>query len=185
MEQHELEQVTEQFEREVRRRFPDASFERIEVLQHGASPEIEPGELLGRVVIEAPEGGREERERFLHAFHDKHRATIRELRHDLGTLPGTSTLEFVLAGSGNDQRGPGIRLRRDQGRPDGTGGQLTPVMARLGAEELDTVDTLITAGVAANRAEAIRWALARIRERPAFDELRRHAREIEDLKSQF
>jgi len=37
----------------------------------------------------------------------------------------------------------------------------------------------------ANRAQAVRWALARIRERPAYAQLRERAREIEDLKSQF
>ena len=42
---------------------------------------------------------------------------------------------------------------------------LVPVMARLGQADLETVDTLITAGIAANRAEAVRWALAGIRER--------------------
>jgi hypothetical protein len=47
------------------------------------------------------------------------------------------------------------------------------------------VDTLITAGIAANRADAVRWALARIRERPAYARLRERAREIEELKAQF
>jgi len=58
-------------------------------------------------------------------------------------------------------------------------------MVRLRTEELDTVDTLITAGIAGNRAEAVRWALARIRERPAFEQLREHTREIERLKTDF
>jgi len=47
------------------------------------------------------------------------------------------------------------------------------------------VDTLITAGVAASRAEAVRWALARIRERPAYAQLREHAQQIQELKAQF
>ena len=50
---------------------------------------------------------------------------------------------------------------------------------------LDTLDTLITAGIAPSRAEAVRWALTRIRERPAFEQLRNRAREIEELKAQF
>lgn len=58
-------------------------------------------------------------------------------------------------------------------------------MARLGPADLETVDTLITAGIAANLAEAVRWALARIRERPAYTRLRARAREIEELKAQF
>ncbi len=58
-------------------------------------------------------------------------------------------------------------------------------MARLGVDDLQTLDTLITAGIASSRAEAVRWALARIRERPAYEQLRAHTREIEELKAQF
>jgi hypothetical protein len=47
------------------------------------------------------------------------------------------------------------------------------------------VDTLISAGIAANRAEAVRWALARIGERPAYAQLREHTRDIERLKTEF
>ncbi len=65
------------------------------------------------------------------------------------------------------------------------GGPLTPVMARLAAVDLETLDTLITAGIAPTRAEAVRWALARIRERPAYERLREHTRELDQLKSQF
>ena len=52
-------------------------------------------------------------------------------------------------------------------------------------EDLETLDTLITVGIASSRAEAVRWALARIRERPAYAELRTHTRQIEELKAQF
>ena len=62
---------------------------------------------------------------------------------------------------------------------------LVPIMARLGPADLETVDTLIAAGVAGSRAEAVRWALARIRERPAYERLREHARQIQELKAQF
>jgi Arc/MetJ-type ribon-helix-helix transcriptional regulator len=58
-------------------------------------------------------------------------------------------------------------------------------MARLAPTDLETLDTLITAGIATNRADAVRWALARIRERPAYEQLRARAREIEELKAQF
>jgi Arc/MetJ-type ribon-helix-helix transcriptional regulator len=47
------------------------------------------------------------------------------------------------------------------------------------------VDTLITAGIANSRAEAIRWALTRISERPAYTQLREHARDIERLKTEL
>lgn len=62
---------------------------------------------------------------------------------------------------------------------------LTPVMARLRPVDLETLDALITAGIVANRAEGLRWALARIRVRPTFGQLRDRAREIERLKTEF
>ena len=49
--------------------------------------------------------------------------------------------------------------------------------ALLGPVDLATLDTLITAGIAASRAEAVRWALARIREQPAYARLSGRARE--------
>jgi Arc/MetJ-type ribon-helix-helix transcriptional regulator len=82
-----------------------------------------------------------------------------------------------------------VLLDRDPGRRSQEGGtaanDLTPVMARLGSADLEIVDTLISAGIAPNRAEAIRWALARISERPAYARLRERTREIERLKSEF
>jgi hypothetical protein len=97
--------------------------------------------------------------------------------------------EFVVAGDGYPDEIPGPRTRISQAEPDVVRGRaeapLVPIMARLGPAELETVDTLITAGIAASRAEAVRWALARIRERPAYALLREHAREIEALKAEF
>jgi Arc/MetJ-type ribon-helix-helix transcriptional regulator len=61
----------------------------------------------------------------------------------------------------------------------------TPVMVRLTATQLETVDTLITVGIASSRAEAIRWALTRIRAWPAYAELLSRAREIERLRAEF
>jgi hypothetical protein len=59
--------------------------------------------------------------------------------------------------------------------------EFTHVMVRLRTAELDIVDTLIAAGVA----EAIRWALTRISERPTYEQLREHTRDIERLKNEF
>ena len=78
--------------------------------------------------------------------------------------------DAMLAADGNGQA------------PDGG---FTPVMVRLPGAELETVDTLIAAGVASSRADAIRWALARIRARPAYEQLRRHALEIQRLQAGF
>jgi hypothetical protein len=41
------------------------------------------------------------------------------------------------------------------------------------------------AGVAASRSEALRWAVSRIRENPAYVQLRERVHEINELKAQF
>jgi Arc/MetJ-type ribon-helix-helix transcriptional regulator len=66
-----------------------------------------------------------------------------------------------------------------------TESDITHVMARLKTAELDIVDTLINAGIANSRAEAIRWALTRNSERPAYAQLRKHTLDIERLKTEF
>ena len=60
-----------------------------------------------------------------------------------------------------------------------------PELARLGPAGLETLDTLIMAGTAATRAEAIRWALDRIRERPAYQRLRELRSEADKLRNEF
>jgi hypothetical protein len=62
---------------------------------------------------------------------------------------------------------------------------LTPVAALLGPVDLATLDTLITAGIAASRAEAAGWVLARIRERPAYARLEERARDLDELNAHF
>ena len=54
-----------------------------------------------------------------------------------------------------------IQALDDEHGPDHRG---IAVTVRLEAAELETADRLITAGVAASRAEALRWALSRVRE---------------------
>jgi hypothetical protein len=80
-------------------------------------------------------------------------------------------------------RGGMIQALDDEHMP--AGGDITHVMVRLKAAELEIVDTLITAGIANSRAEAIRWALTRISERPAYAQLHEHTRDIERLKTEF
>jgi hypothetical protein len=197
MEQAELGRAREKLEAEVRRRFEGAAFEKIELLQYGDDPEIEPGGLLVRVTVAMPEGSdsakRKDRERALDSFHDRYREVIHEFGDELRGRAGLATLEFGLAGEAADEDGPGkrhgphIKLKMGRGPgPFGGGDQpLTPVMARVGPEELETLDTLIAVGIAGSRSEAVRWALARIRERPAYEQIRARSREIEELKAQF
>ncbi len=54
-----------------------------------------------------------------------------------------------------------------------------------GGGTLATVDTLITAGIGNSRAEVLRWAVGRIRERPAYAQLQERVHEIDELKAQF
>jgi hypothetical protein len=187
MDEAALQRLTKQFRELVRERLAGAPVRQVALLQYGDEPEIEPGQLLARVLIDAP-AGRQERKDALHAFHDAHREAMQELRRDLGRLGEVGLLEFA-AGDPADGRDGCPRIRLFAGpaapAPAATNGALVPVMARLGPADLETVDTLITAGIAANRAEAVRWALARIRERPAYAQLRQRAREIEELKAQF
>ena len=189
MEEAELDRIRQQFDQLVREHMPGAPIERVEVLQYGDDPEIEPGQLLARVVVTAPDE-EPERLRAFESFHDERRAAFRELRHELDKLPVRVILQFMAGGARSAADcGPKIQLLHARGGPGSGSGpegpSLTPVMARLGAEDLETLDTLIAAGIATSRAEAVRWALARIRERPAFDQLRARTREIEQLKSQF
>jgi hypothetical protein len=184
MEAAELARIREQFTQKVNERFPGAPIERIEVLQYGDEPEIEPGQLLARVIIETPDDEPERGQAFA-AFHDGHREALHELRNELDRLPTRVTLQFTTGAAEPGKGKPVIQLGPGPAGPGGGGPGLTPVMARLGQEDLETLDTLITVGIASSRAEAVRWALARIRERPAFEQLRTHTREIEALKSQF
>ena len=73
----------------------------------------------------------------------------------------------VIHEDDNGQRTAGNVRFVEDGR-EAVDGEFTHVMVRLKTPELEIVDTLIAAGIANNRAEAIRWALTRIRERPAY-----------------
>ena len=174
MDQAAIDHIEQQIDGEVKKRFPGA-VRRVAVLQYGDDPVIEPGDLLVRVIIEAPEE-HEGQQEALQAFEKAHGPALKHFRHDLSAqLPEVGRLEFRTSDTGD-----GPRLVLGDGRARGSlearaldGGELTPVMARLGPADLETLDALITAGIAASRAEAVRWALARIRERPAYAQLRR------------
>jgi hypothetical protein len=185
LEREELLQLQRQLERRVREHFPGAPIQRVALFQHEDEPQVEPSALLGRVYLEVP-ADPAERERTLEVFHDTYRQAVHDLRDVLDVFPEAGTLEFVVSdGGGGHEPEPVFRLASLRRDPEPTATTLVPVMARLGPAELETVDTLITAGIAANRAEAIRWALTRIRERPAYRQLQEHVRDIAELKDQF
>jgi len=170
---------TELIEQEVRGRFPEGALAGVAVLQYGDDPAVEPGQIVVQVTVESadePEGDEDPME----AFRRANQGIIRQIQRDIPQRWPQATL-FKLTTSQSQGRKFMLRLPA----PDEQPGDLTPVMARLGPADLETLDTLITAGIAANRAQAVRWALARIRERPAYAQLRERAQEMEDLKSQF
>ena len=164
-------------EQEVRGHFPEGTVDSVAVLQYGDDPAVEPGQAVVQVTVAAePEGG----EGQLETFHRANRDAIQDLHRDIcRRWPQATRFKFVTSD------GEGRKFMWRAPVPDEPPGDLTPVMARLGPADLETLDTLITAGFAANRAQAVRWALARIRERPGDAELRERAKEIESLKSQF
>lgn len=187
MDEAAINQLAGQVDEEVKKRFPDA-VQGVEVLQYGDDPVIEPGELMVRVTIPAA-AGEEGQEQAFQAFEAAHGAAVKKFRRDLSAqLPEVGRLEFrASSDTGHGPRmvlggGPrgSLEARAMEGR-----GELTAVMTRLGQVDLETLDALITAGIAGSRAEAVRWALARIRERPAYAQLRERAREIERLKTEF
>ena len=188
----------ERFEHEVRTRLDGAPIARVELEQIGDAPD-EPAELLGKIFIALPEDAdpadTAARRQAFTAFRRRNRAALAGLQKALGaTSVGGGLYDHSSPDSTpasdrgpvlhmNIKVSPDVPLGPD---PVPSGDQtLTAVMARLGAEDLETLDTLIAVGIASSRAEAVRWALARIRERPAYDQIRAHSQEIEKLKSQF
>jgi len=191
MEQAEVERARSRVLEAAREFIPEGAVREVALLQYGDDPAVEPGQLVVRVVL--PEGDAEEAtgggERAgadqdpLAAFRHEHGAALEQFRDVISReLPYVGFIEFIHD-AGPEHRG---RMRWRLGPPPGERpGDFTPVMARLAPTDLQTLDTLITTGIAANRADAVRWALARIRERPAYAELRERARQIEELKGQF
>ncbi len=186
MEKEALERVQQMLDENVKARFPDGVIEEVRLLQYGDDPVVEPGQIAVRVIAAAG-ADEEDRHRVARKFEGAVRQQLEQLREDMGdTLPQASRIEIQI---GNDLNGPRFFMGRPG--PSSTekgpliGADLTPVMARLGPVDLETLDTLISAGIAGSRADAVRWALARIRERPAYAQLRAKSAEIEVLKSQF
>ena len=171
--------TTELIEQEVRGHFPEGVVDSVAVLQYGDDPAVEPGQVVVQVTV-ASTAEAEGDEDPLGAFHRVQGDALRQLQLDISARwPQANRFKFVTG------QGDGHKFMWRAPVPDEPPGELTPVMARLGPADLETLDTLITAGFAANRAQAVRWALARIRERPAYAQLLDRVREIDEIKAQF
>ena len=161
---------------------------RVELLEHDDAPNIEPGQPMARLVFKDPA------DRLQDPHLDPRKAArtfklavgpgLNQFREYLSERwPEIRYIEVVQEDDSGHRTGGNIRFAED-GR-EAADGEFTHVMVRLKTAELDIVDTLIAAGIASNRAEAIRWALTRIPERPAYEQLRKHTRDIERLKNEF
>jgi len=93
--------------------------------------------------------------------------------------------EIILPEQPGERKHPVISMSVGPLDRTAPGRNLTPVMARLDPRDLEVLDALITAGIVPNRAEGVRWALTRIRERPAYTQLREHIGKIDELKAQL
>ncbi len=183
------EAVAGRIEEQVRSVFPEGAIARVQVQGYGDDPEVEPGETAIRVFIDRagrPEGEEADKET-LHAFVEPNRAVIKDLRDKLPRSIGW--VEFRADRTAR-RGGPMLKIRiggrgERAATPDEMSEEFTSVMTRLGPADLATVDTLITAGIANSRAEAMRWALGRIRENPAYAQLQERVHEISELKAQF
>ena len=177
-------------EKELRSVFPEDAIARVQVLEYGDDPQVEPGDTAIRVFIsrsDRPEG-EEADEEIVKAFEEANHALIKKVREKLPRFIGW--VEFRADGPGDaaGRHGPILKIGGRGGRAgtfDEVSEELTPVMTRLGPTDLATVDTLITAGIANSRAEVLRWAVGRIREHPAYAQLQDRVREISELKAQF
>jgi hypothetical protein len=181
VDQEDKEHLERAIEDLLNRRFGEGVVQKAEVLQHGDEPVIEPGQVIVRVILN-PTG--EDPHETIEAFEKAHQDTITELRARIAqNMPFIGRLQFTVP----SEEGKHPLITMPIGPPDRTaiGRNLTPVMARLDPKDLETLDALITAGIVSNRADGVRWALARIRERPAYTQLREHIGKISELKAQF
>jgi len=174
---------TGRIEQLVRSAFADGEIDRVAVLEYGDDPEVGPGETAVRIFINlAGQPKDKSGHANLHTFHEAHRSQMHQVREQLRPVAW-----WVEYRTGDEAKPGGGRLRnllRDP-EPAEVAGELTPVMTRLAPADLATVDTLITAGIATSRAEVLRWAVARVREHPAYAEIQQRVNEISELKAQF
>src|SRR5215469_1343103 len=152
--------------------FPEGTFARVDVLGYGDDPGVEPGDTAIRVFIDqagTPEEDRDSRDA-LHDWAEANSEGIDKIHE--GLLPSIAWIQFY---PGTPER-LAMPARPNWGgmswlgkRPDPM--ENSPEFARvgvlLGPADLATIDALIVAGVVASRAEALRWAVSRIREHPA------------------
>jgi hypothetical protein len=183
VDQDEKERLERGTEKELNRQCGDGTVQRAEVLQYGDEPGIEPGHAMIRVILSPTD---EDPDETLHAFERTHGEAIEDLRKKIAQkMPVIERVQFTLPAQPGKHKHPVISMSIDPADRTSPGRNLTPVMARLDPKDVEVLDALITAGIVSNRAEGVRWALTRIRERPAYTQLREHIGKINELKAQL
>jgi hypothetical protein len=176
-----IDRIQRMIDAEAMERFPPDAMPQLVLLHYGDHPVIEPGELYLRVILGQDGATRD-------AWMEEHFDRLEDFRAQrLPEVKGFMVTTGVPGGAGLRptaiMKMDGISLLDPEEGEIARG--LTPVDVQLGPVDLATLDALITAGTAASRAEAIGWALARIRERPAYARLEERARELDELKACF
>ena len=190
MDRSVLDVIEREIDDEVRTRFPGAAVRRALLLQYGDDPQIEPRDLWVRVLLDSD--GPEDYDRAWKAFAGPHQAAIEEFpRYLAEKVHEIMNVEFRFGDTteaGCDRDGPqygyptGQRLSDYQ---EWERGEATFVRAPMGPAGLETLDTLIMAGIAATRSEAIRWAMDRFRDLPAYERVRERVRDADALRDEF
>jgi hypothetical protein len=184
-----IDSIEREIELEVRKRFPGDAVERAVLLHYGDDPEIEPGELWVRIFLRADGPG--EYEQVIRAFDRDHQAAIEGFLLELAArLREIRLVEFTFSADPvtSEKDGPCNRTEFGQRLADLQAwelGEATHVPAHLGPAGLEAVDTLIMAGIADDRADAIRVVLPRFREQPEYEQLRERVREIDRLRAEL
>jgi Arc/MetJ-type ribon-helix-helix transcriptional regulator len=158
---------------ETAERFPPDAVPGLRLLSYGDHPAIEPGELYLLVILGQDGATRE-------AWMEEHFDRLENFRAQrLPEVMGFMVTTDVRYNAGrpptNIMQMDGISLLDPE--DDEVARGLTPMLANLGSVDLATLDGLITAGIADSRSEAARWALARVREQPAYARLSERVRE--------
>jgi hypothetical protein len=191
MDRDVLDVVEREIDQEMRARFPGTAVRQAVLLKYGDDPEIEPGDLWVRVLLDEPDGPDDNWAPVMTAFQHANETAIEQFRGYLAAkLREIMAVEYVFSNNpltfdGDEPRCGMPVAQRLSDIGEWEHGEATFVLAGLGPAGLETADTLIMAGTAATRAEAIRWALDRVRERPACQRLRELRSEADKLRNEF
>jgi hypothetical protein len=181
--------IEREIDHEVHKRFPGDAVQRTVLLHYGDDPEIEPGQLFVRVLLRAERP--EVYEQIPTAFEREHQAALEEFpRYLAENVREIRLVEFIFSDNPatSESDGPINRMEFGQRLAEERAwelGESTHVPAHQGPPGLETLDTLIMTGIADDRADAIRWVLARFRQQPEYEQLRERVREIDRLRAEF